>query len=233
MAAGGRDEPRLGVVIPARNEASRIGGVLAAMPAQVPGTSRLRTYVVDDGSEDRTSAVAREHGARVIRHPINLGKGAALRTGCQGAIRDGCELLVVMDADGQHLPGDVARLVAPLLAGEADLVLTYRRFGPEMPAAMRLGNWGLSLAFRALFQRRVTDTQCGLRAFTARALPRLLWDATDYSVETEMLIRAARHRLRFTELPIETVYHDRYKGTTIGDGVRIFANMIRWALSSQ
>jgi len=222
--------PQLAVVLPARNEASRLGQVLRAIPAAIGPCGGVSALVVDDGSRDDTAAVARQAGAEVVRHVISLGKGAALRTGCDAAVDRGFDLIAVMDADGQHRPTDLAALVTPLACREADLSLTYRSFTGEMPATQRIGNWGLSGAFALLYGARFQDTQCGMRAFTASAYRRLRWLSSDYSVETEMLMRAARARLRVVEVPIETVYHDRYKGTTVSDGVRIFANMLRWRL---
>jgi glycosyltransferase involved in cell wall biosynthesis len=218
------------VVVPARNEAGRIGHVLAGMASQVEGIPVL-TLVVDDGSSDRTSEVARAHGARVISHAINLGKGAAMKTGCAAGLTAGCDVLVLMDADGQHRPTDLPAIVAPILSGEADLVLGRRRFTREMPASARLGNWGLTRLFAVMFGASFGDTQCGLRAFTSDAYRKVDWLATDYAVETEMLVRAARARLRTVEVDIETIYHDAYKGTTMLDGLRILAHMIRWRLS--
>ena len=136
-----------------------------------------------------------------------------------------------MDADGQHRPGDLPALIRPLLNG-ADLVLGRRRFTREMPGTMRLGNWGLSRLFGVLFGTTFSDTQCGLRAFTADAHAHLDWTATDYAVETETLVRAARARLRIEEVEIDTIYLDAYKGTTPLDGLRILAQMIRWRVSA-
>lgn len=222
-------QPRIAVVLPARNEAPRIGSVLAALRLAQPGAE---TIVVDDGSSDETRRVARDHGAsRVVSHRVSLGKGAALRTGCEAALADGCDLIVLMDADGQHRPEDVGRLVAALTAGQADLAIGYRSFSREMPAAMRLGNWGLSSLFWLIFGRDFRDTQCGLRGFRAESWEKLRWEAIDYSVESEMLVRAVSSRLRIVEVPISTLYDDRYKGTTPADGVRILAEMVRWRLS--
>ena len=217
------------MVIPARNEAARVSEALASIPSRIDGCQEILRVVVDDGSDDDTSAVASRQ-AVVVRHAINLGKGAALRTGCEAALGVGCDLIAAMDADGQHRGDDLAALLRPLLDGDADVAIAYRSFSAAMPPVMRAGNWGLSLAFSLLYGPRFRDTQCGLRAFTAAAYDRLRWRSTDYSVETEMLIRTARCRLRVAEVPIQTVYHDHYKGTTIGDGVRIFANMLRWRL---
>jgi len=220
----------IAVVIPAKDEQGRVGAVVNRVRSPADGLAPT-VYVVDDGSRDETAAVARAAGARVLRHRVNLGKGAALLTGAEAAVKAGAQLLVLMDADGQHDAGEISRLLEPIQAGRADLVLGYRRFTGEMPPAMRLGNTVLSGLFATLFWLTVRDTQCGYRALTAKALESLRWTALDYAVETEMLVHAARAKLRIEEVPIATVYHDRYKGTTPVDGLRILANMLRWRLA--
>lgn len=204
--------------------------MLAGIADRVEGLPVV-SLVVDDGSSDRTSEVAREHGARVISHAINLGKGAAMKTGCAAGLAAGCDVLVLMDADGQHRPTDLPAIVAPILSGQADLVLGRRRFTRQMPATARLGNWGLTRLFTLMFGATFDDTQCGLRALTSEAYQKVDWLATDYAVETEMLVRAARAHLRTTEVGIETIYHDVYKGTTPLDGLRILLQMIRLRMS--
>jgi glycosyltransferase involved in cell wall biosynthesis len=218
-------------VIPAYNEASRIDAVLSSVPDRIDGVAERVVVVVDDGSTDDTSGVARAHGAGAIRHLVNLGKGAALTTGCLAALDMGCDVIAVMDADGQHEAGDLPRFLEPIRLDEADITIGVRRLSRQMPPAMRLGNWGLSTAFRLLVGMRISDTQCGLRAFRAAAYPLIQWRASDYSVETEMLIRAARGHLRIAQVEIDVVYHDRYKGTTISDGFKIFGDMLRLAVS--
>ena len=217
-------------MVPAFNERSRVASVLAAVGAlRLP--ERPRMIVVDDGSSDGTAEVAKRAGAQVVSHRVNLGKGAALLTGVEAAVATGADLVVVMDADGQHDPSDLPLLLEPLKAGRADLVLGYRQFTSAMPPAMRFGNTLLSGIFAALFGLRVRDTQCGFRALTAEACRSLRWTAIDYAVETEMLVHAARRRLRVVEVPIATVYLDRHKGTTAIDGLRILASMLRWRLN--
>jgi glycosyltransferase involved in cell wall biosynthesis len=218
------------VIIPARNEAARIGPVLAGIAGQVDDVPII-SMVVDDGSSDGTDEVARANGARVITHVINLGKGAAMKTGCAAGLAAGCDVLVVMDADGQHRPSDLPAMVGPILSGQADLVLSRRRFTGQMPATARLGNWGLTRLFTIMFGASYADTQCGLRAFTSEAYKHVDWLATGYAVETEMLVRAARAKLRTVEVEIETIYHDAYKGTTMLDGFRILGQMIRLRMS--
>ena len=217
-------------MLPAFNERARIASVLAAVGAlRLP--ERAKLIVVDDGSADGTAEAAEAAGALVVSHRVNLGKGAALLTGVEAAVAAGAELVVLIDADGQHDPADLPLLLEPLREGRADLVLGYRRFTGAMPPAMRLGNTVLSRIFAALFGLRLRDTQCGFRALTAAACRSLRWTALDYSVETEMLVHAARRRLRVEEVPVATVYHDRYKGTTAVDGLRILASMLRWRLA--
>lgn len=223
--------PRLGIVIPGRNEATRIADVLRAIPTRLDGIAEIVPLVVDDGSTDHTSEVVRRHHARAIRHSVNLGKGAALTTGCQAAVTMGCDIIVLMDADGQHDPRDLPRLVEPVRRGDADISIAVRQLSGQMPVAMRFGNWGLSATFALLFGRHLADTQCGLRAFRASTYAMIRWRAADYSVETEMLIHATRAHLRIAQVPIGVVYHDRYKGTTVGDGFKIFGDMLRLAVS--
>lgn len=219
----------IAVVVPARNEASRLPALLRQIPATVDAHPVV-AIVVDDGSTDETAGVARLAGARVLRHAINLGKGAALATGCEAALKLGAGIVVAMDADGQHDPADLGRMAAPLLAGEADLVIGYRRREGSMPGVLRLGNAGLNLTLRLLFGAAFEDSQCGYRAFRLASYGQLRWRASDYAVESEMLVRAVRSRLRVVEVPIATVYHDRYKGTQPLDGVRIMGRLVRLRL---
>jgi glycosyltransferase involved in cell wall biosynthesis len=221
-------QPQLAIVIPARNEARRLPAVLEGIRS-MSGLPLLRVVVIDDGSTDQTSQVARQAGALVARHRINLGKGAALLTGVELAVWTGAPWILCMDADGQHLASDIPLLLEPLAQG-AELVCGYRRFSRSMPGTARFGNVLLSAAVARLFGFHIRDTQCGMRAFRADVVERIRWRATDYAVETEMLVAAARAHLRVAEVQISTVYHDRYKGTTALDGVKILAKMLQWRL---
>ena len=215
------------VVIPAQNEAARIAPV-------VRGARECARYVivVDDGSTDETGAAAKSAGAIVLRHRINLGKGAALRTGFAAACRLGAKYIACIDGDGQHKPQDVPRLVAPLFSGEADIVFTARAMGlgEAMPLVRNLGNRFLSGAARFMFGISVRDTQCGFRAMTAEAFEKVRWISSDYAVETEMVVRAGRAGLRCREVEIETIYLDRHKGTSALDGLSIFLRMLLWRI---
>lgn len=190
--------------------------------------------VVDDGSGERNRSMFErlpKQGVTVVRHRINLGKGAALKTGAQVAQLRGAEVIVFLDSDGQHRPKDIPRLVAPIEARGLDIVFGSRRINRTMPWMMRVGNHFFSIATNLLFRIWVSDTQSGFRAFRAAALAQLDWGSPRYAVETEMIVNAGKHRLRYAEVEIQTIYHDKYKGTTVFDGLRIFIDMLLWRLS--
>jgi glycosyltransferase involved in cell wall biosynthesis len=222
--------PALAIVIPARNEERRLPDLLATLPTSIEGTSRVIPIVVDDGSSDGTRRVATEVGVRVVTHRISLGKGSALKTGCQAALRLGAGIIVVMDGDGQHRAADIPRLVQPLLQGEVDVVLGTRPLSSDMPATFRLGNNVLNMALKFLFGITVGDSQGGFRAFTASAYRKIEWQARGYAVESEMLVNIARQGLRFAEVPIDVIYHERHKGTQPIDGLHILRHLLAWRL---
>jgi glycosyltransferase involved in cell wall biosynthesis len=169
---------KLAVYLPALNEALTIGALLDAIPRSIPGITEIDTIVVDDGSSDRTSEVAVLHGARVVRHPRNLGTGRAFMSGVQAALAGGAAIIVGMDADGQFSPRDIAALVAPIVRGEADVALCTR-FGPhssltgQMPLIKRFGNRLLCRIISLTAEQEFTDVSCGFRAFTRDAALRV------------------------------------------------------------
>ncbi len=212
------------IVIPAHNEEKHIGKVIKE-------TKKFANniLVVDDGSQDKTSFVAEKSGAFVLKHIVNLGKGAALKTGCEYAIKKGAEKIVVLDADGQHDPKEIPNFIKAL--NKADIVFGYRRLNRNMPFVLRYGNWFIFFMTKLLFGLKIVDTQCGYRAFTSGAYNKIKWDSQDYSMESEMIAKTGKAHLRYSQIPIETIYSDKYKGTTVIDGIRIILNMVWWKLS--
>jgi UDP-N-acetylglucosamine---dolichyl-phosphate N-acetylglucosaminyltransferase len=215
------------VVIPVLNEGERLPRVLDEVRAYVSDV-----IIVDDGSNEKNSRTiaALKSRALVLRHSINLGKGAALRTGVEAAIARGAEAIVLMDGDGQHKSSDVPKLLHKLESENLDIVFGSRTIGKDMPLVMMLGNKFLSLCSSIFFGLYVSDTQSGFRAFNTRAYPAIRWNSPRYAVETEMIANAAKKKLRTGEVQVQTIYHDNYKGTTILDGLRIFTSMLRWKL---
>ncbi len=217
------------VVVPAYNEARVIGGVVEELVAL-----GHRVVVVDDGSSDDTPAAARRAGAAVLRHAVNRGQGAALQTGIAYALRRGAEHLVTFDSDGQHSAQDVDALVAPLLAGRADVVLGSRFIGSSegMPGA-RKAILALAVVFtRVASGAHVTDTHNGLRAFTRAAAGKLDIRLDRMAHASEILDQIVRHGLRFEEVPVHVKYteYSRRKGQSSLAALRILADYVlgRW-----
>lgn len=206
-------------LIPAYNEEKTIANVIIKTKPYVD-----QVAVIDDGSTDATAEKAKQAGAKVISHKVNLGKGAALKTGCDYALQQSAQKMVVLDADGQHDPVEIPKFMEAL--EQHDIVFSYRKIPDTMPLMMRVGNLFINKALHVLYNVHIQDSQCGYRAFTAAAYPKILWDAQDYYVETEMILRVGKKRLKHASIPIETIYADKYKGTTVLDGVKIVTKMI-------
>ena len=209
--------------IPAYNEGKSIAKIVRKTKNYIDNV-----IVVDDGSKDRTKEAAEKAGAVVLRHMINLGKGATLKTGCDFAVKNGAEFIVALDADAQHNPEDIPRFIDKLK--KFDIVFSYRKSKSKMPVVLRFGNWFISNVAGILYSVKLNDTQCGFRAFSAEAYKKIRWNASDYSMESEMISRAGKQKLKYIQIPIETIYSDRYKGTTVIDGVKIVLSMLWWRL---
>ncbi|MCS7166520.1 MAG: glycosyltransferase family 2 protein [Gemmatales bacterium] len=211
MSATDNWRERTWIVIPAYNEASRIGAVLSEVCALYP-----QVVVVDDGSGDGTGEIARQYPVWVLRHAINLGQGAALQTGITFALKQGAEIVVTYDADGQHQVHDIAPLVAPILADRADVVLGSRFLGqainlpPLRRIVLRLGVWftrwttGLALS----------DTHNGLRAFHRRVALALRIRQNRMAHASEILHQIREHGWRYCEVPVTI----RYDAATLAKG---------------
>ena len=207
------------VIIPAYNEQELIGKVIKGAKEY-----SNNIIVVDDGSKDNTYENAKSSRVIVLKHTVNLGKGAALKTGCEYAFQNGADKVIVMDADTQHDPKEIPKFLEAMETN--DLVLGIRKVPDSMPLVLKFGNKFINRTLGLLHGINVPDSQCGYRAFTAHAYDQIKWDAADYYVETEMLIKAGKKNLKYTLIPIETIYSDKYKGTTVLDGVKIVMKMV-------
>jgi glycosyltransferase involved in cell wall biosynthesis len=193
-------EARILALIPAWNEAARIG----------PIVEKTRTYlpvlVVDDGSHDETAAVAEAAGATVVRHPENRGKGVALTTGFAWALEHGYEAVLTLDADGQHDPADVEKFLAAYRAGARDFIIG-RRDSRQMPFPRfftnPFGSWLLSRALGT----RIYDNQSGFRVYGRRMLEALDRTATGFEFEVEVIVQAVREGIPIDWVDIRTIYN--------------------------
>jgi len=194
------------VVIPAYNEAEALPNVLAEVPATVAGRP-TRILVVDDASRDGTRRVAIANGAHVVTHPVNGGQGSALQTGYLVAERLGVEVVVTLDADGQHVPTEMERLVGPIIADEADFVVGSRRKGSyerEEGTDSMARNVGIGIFTRlinVLGGTHVTDVANGYRAIRANRLAEIVFTEDQFH-NPELLLGAARAGLRIREVPV-------------------------------
>ena len=197
---------KLIIQIPCFNEESNLAETLAALPRSVPGFDTVETLVIDDGSVDRTVDVARTAGATYLLHfPVNLGLARAFSAGLDAALKLGADVIVNTDADNQYRGADVARLVEPILAGQADMVIGDRaphrvpHFGPMKRLLQRVGSW----AVRQLSGTTVPDAASGFRAFSRRAALRLnVFTKFTYTLET--IIQAGKKHIPIVYVPIRT-----------------------------
>jgi glycosyltransferase involved in cell wall biosynthesis len=207
------------VVIAAYNEGKVIRGVVAEVVRD--GWS---VVVIDDGSRDTTIAEARAGGAIVVRHPVNLGQGAALQTGIDYAIRRGAQAIVTFDADGQHNAGDIPALVAAL--ADADVALGSRFLGKQIEGAST-GRKALlrtaTLVSNGLSGMKLTDAHCGFRALRASAAPRLRILQDRMAHASELLRKIRTSGVRVVEVPVTVRYteHSMSKGQGGAQAVRI------------
>lgn len=212
-------------VLPGFNEGKRIAEVLRDLRK-----NNIPAIVVDDGSKDNTYQVSKRYTKYVFRHRINLGKGAALKTGCEAAFRMGADAVIIMDADGQHKVSDLPKLLEALKSKKYDVVFGSRNLGFDMPLVRFIGNKLATVLISMMFHIYVSDLVCGFRGFTKRAYKLLKWESSGYGIETEMIIKTGQLGLKHCEVPVETVYYDQFKGVTILDAVAILFSVFKWKI---
>jgi glycosyltransferase involved in cell wall biosynthesis len=222
------------VIVPAFNEGrvvrETVGQLLAA---------GLRVVVVDDGSHDETPDVLRGLNIDYIRHPVNLGQGAALRTGMAHALRMDADIAVHFDADGQHDCDQISQLIAPILAGTADVVFGSRFLRKEdtarVPLKKRIVLWGGILVSWMFTGVRLSDTHNGFRALSRKALERIQLQENGFAHATEILQRVRDAGLRYVEVPITINYteYSQRKGQKISGSVGILFDLILAKLTNR
>ncbi|MDP8235032.1 MAG: glycosyltransferase family 2 protein [Candidatus Erginobacter occultus] len=211
-------------MIPAFNEEA---GVAEA----VKGSRKFagRVLVVDDGSADRTGKAAAAAGAEVIRHPVNRGKGAALRTGLRALAERGCDPVIILDGDGQHDPAEIPAFLDEASRSGAEIVVGNRMSSAEgMPFVRYWTNRTMSAIISRLAVRKVPDTQCGYRLLSAAAIDKLTFATSNYDTESEMLIEAGRKGIRISSVPVRTIYTGQVSKIRPGrDTVRFLRLLLR------
>jgi glycosyltransferase involved in cell wall biosynthesis len=192
-------------LIPAYNEEETVADVVSGLASIVDAVT-----VVDDGSTDRTVDRAQAAGAATIRHAVQRGKGAAVRTGLEAILPTDCTHVLLIDADLQHKPEEARRLIEAARETGADLVIGARQFVREgMPASRYHTNRIGSRALSSFVGVPIADTQCGFRLFKADALRGLKLTARGYEIETEMLVKVRRRGGVVASARVSAVYNGR------------------------
>ncbi len=190
-------------IIPAYNESERVVGVIKGAMKYLP------VLVIDDGSKDETSRLAREAGAEVIRQEPNQGKGAALLNGFKYALEHGYDAVITLDADGQHDPAEIPLFIEDFSSKGSDLIIGKRDFS-KMPfprnITNRIGTWSLSDAM----QQYIPDNQSGYRLHSRRLIEEALSSAEHgFEFEVEIILRCALKGYQISWIPIKTIYNQR------------------------
>jgi len=211
-------------VIPAYCEEKHVRDVVERTLQQVD-----HVLVVDDGSTDATTANARAAGAEVVTHERNLGKGETIKTGLRYWLERNFSHVIILDADGQHLPEEIARFIAAA-AGGADLLIGTRMNDVrQMPLIRRVVNRYMSRRISRVCGQQVPDTQCGFRMLSAAVIPDLLHGAARFDYETEALFIVSRRGGRIESVPISTVYGDEVSSIhPLRDSIRFLKLMRRY-----
>lgn len=190
------------VVIPAYEAGATIGSVVLAVRAL-----GLPVIVVDDASSDATAEEAEDSGARVIRRPLNSGKGRAFREGMKVALEQGYAWVLAMDADGQHLASEIPRFLDRAARGSSDMIVGNRMKDPHgMPWVRWLTNRLMSWFISRMTGQRIPDTQCGFRLIGRRVLEGVTLVSDRFEIESELVIKAAQQGFRVSSVQVSSVY---------------------------
>jgi glycosyltransferase involved in cell wall biosynthesis len=217
--------PKIAILIPAFNEELTIGSVVL----------QARRYahhvlVINDGSADKTSEVARMAGAEVIDHHINGGKASALSAGFNELKKRNYDIIVMMDGDGQHLVQDIGALIAPIIDDESDLVIGSRFMKKDnsIPLYRQIGQRILNRATNVGSSKRITDTQSGFRALNKKALQNMNFQSSGYAVEQDMILHCSEQGLRISETPISVRYDvpNGHKQGSLSMGMGLLNNVV-------
>ncbi len=213
------------VLIPGYNEEKYLDIVLKKVRSI---TSNV--VYIDDGSTDASSKIAEKYTKNVLIHPTNLGKGAALKTGCEYAFKNlDADAVVFMDADNQHDAGELPNFFKHLEKG-VDVVFGVRKFSSNMPMFRFLGNKFESIFLNILFHGYIPDIPSGYKAMTKHAYKKLHWNSSGYEVETEIAMNTLKHKIPFSVIEIETIYHDTDKGMNLLDAFLVALRLIQWRI---
>lgn len=216
------------VVVPVYNEEYRAVETIKKIFSNVKD---IGVIVVDDGSSDNSFKEIKEefkHDNRVkaVRHLINLGKGAAMKTGAKIAWKMEADAVIFIDADGQHNPKYLPKFIEEL--NKFPIVFGYRELDKKSPWIRRNGNKFAGWLIGLLFNIKRKDLLCGYLGFKREVYKKIVWKSTRYGIETEMATKVGKNNIPFFEIKIDTIYIDKYKGVTVFDAIKILTKIPFW-----
>ncbi len=198
-----KQNKKIYIILPAYNEEKVITEVIT----EIQKVGYQNIILVDDGSSDQTFKVAKKTGVLVFRHKINRGKGATTKTGIEASKLLSADIIVTMDADGQHNPQDIIKLIKPLIENKCDVVLGSRLINPKgMPWYKILHNKIGNLITWYLYGLWVTDSQSGFRAYSKKAFTLINTLGDRYEYDSEVIHEVYKYKLRYKEIPIQVRY---------------------------
>jgi len=216
------------VVVPVYNEENRAVDTIKKILSVDP---KIKVIVVDDGSSDDSYKILKENFKKnkrvvILQHIINLGKGSAMKTGMKMAWKLSGEAVVFVDADGQHNPKYLPKFIKEL--EKYPIVFGYRELDSNSPWIRRYGNKFAGFLISFLFNIKRKDLLCGFLGFRKEVYKKIVWKSTRYGIETEMATKVGRNKIPFSEIKIDTIYIDKYKGVTIFDAFKILGKIPFW-----
>ena len=218
------------VMVPVYNEENR---AVETINKILEVDKNLYIIVVDDGSTDNSleilnSKFKKNKRVTIASHVVNLGKGAAMKTGAKIAWKMGGEAVVFVDADGQHDPKYLLEFIKQL--EKYPVVFGYRELNNKSPWIRRNGNKFAGWLIGLLFNIKKKDLLCGFLGFRKEVYKKIKWKSCRYGIETEMATKIGRNKIPFSEIKIDTIYIDKYKGVTLFDAFKILAKIPFWWL---
>lgn len=231
MSSTGPDRSRIFIVIPSYNEGIRVAKVVK----EIAEAGYSNIIVVDDGSDDDSVSGIRSSNVTILTHPVNRGAGAATETGLQYCREQGAyDAAVTIDADTQHDPGDIEKLLDAHFAEHADITVGNRFMNTEneIPGAVRFFNVIANLTTSVLAGAKVTDSQSGFKVLSKRAVESIRLEHDNYEYCSELFVKAHKLKLKVINIPVRVYYPEeiRGKGQNIFWGIRTFFNLVYSAL---
>jgi len=219
----------LSIIIPVFNEEKVIKGVIESLPKKIDGVGKITILAINDGSTDNSAQQIKLTRARLVNLPINLGYGGASIAGLEAVKKLKSDITVTFDGDGQHSPKDIQKIIDPIIAGKADIVIGTRfRSSENIPVLKRAGIKIMNILTFFITGSYVSDSQCGLKAFSAKALNKMNLELSGMEFASEIILEAKRKRLKISEVPVRIVYtnYSMKKGQSIFNGINITLKLI-------